>query len=203
MLVQTSAPMHVGQHLFRVGDAFQAIYAVRSGYFKTYATDDTGREQVLGFHLPGELMGLGAIYPNQHQVNAVALDTATVCRLPYNDLAGLATQMPSLQRQLLRLMSKGITGSQALSGDFTAEERLAAFLMSLSQRLQQRGYSPTEFNLAMTRRDIANYLRLATETVSRTLAQFQDDGLLAVERRNLRLLDLERLGQLCHNVPQI
>lgn len=202
-LVQTSAPLHAGQHLFRVGDAFQAIYAVHSGYFKTYATDDTGREQVLGFHLPGELMGLGAIYPNQHPVNAVALDTATVCRLPYNDLAGLAAQMPSLQRQLLRLMSKDIVGSQALSGDFTAEERLAAFLMSLSHRLQLRGYSPTEFILAMTRRDIANYLRLATETVSRTLAQFQDDGLIAVERRNLRILDPERLGQLCHNVPHI
>lgn len=202
-LVQTSAPLHAGQHLFRVGDAFQAIYAVHSGYFKTYATDDIGREQVLGFHLPGELMGLGAIYPNQHQVNAVALDTSTVCRLPYNDLAGLAAQMSSLQHQLLRLMSKGIVGSQALSGDFTAEERLAAFLMSLSQRLQQRGYSSTEFILAMTRRDIANYLRLATETVSRTLAQFQDDGLIAVERRNLRILDSDKLGRLCHNVPQL
>ena len=202
-LVQASAPLHAGQHLFRVGDAFQALYAVHSGYFKTYATDDTGREQVLGFHLPGELMGLGAIYPNQHPVNAVALDTATVCRLPYNDLAGLAAQMPSLQRQLLRLMSKGIAGSQALSGDFTAEERLAAFLMSLSHRLQQRGYSPTEFILAMTRRDIANYLRLATETVSRTLAQFEAEGLITVERRSLRILEPDKLGRLCHNVPQI
>lgn len=202
-LVHTSSPLHAGEHLFRVGDNFQAIYAVRSGCFKTYMNDDTGREQVMGFHLPGELMGLGAIYPDYYPLNAVALDTATVCRFPYSDLVDLAAQVPSLQHQLLRLMSKDIAGSQALSGDFTAEERLAAFLMSLSRRLQLRGYSALEFILAMTRRDIANYLRLATETVSRTLAQFQEDGLIAVSRRELRILDPVRLGQLSRNVPRV
>lgn len=202
-VVHASTPLHAGDHLFRVGDAFQAIFAVRSGCFKSYMSDDTGREQVMGFHLPGELMGLGAIYPDHHQFNAVALDTATVCRLAYADLVDLAAQIPSLQHQLLRLMSKDIGGSQALTGDFTAAERLAAFLMSLSRRWQARGYSPAEFVLSMTRRDIANYLRLATETVSRTLAQFQEDGLIEAQRRTLRILDAPRLGRLCHNVPRI
>lgn len=202
-LVHTSAPLHAGDHLFRVGDAFQAIYAVRSGCFKTYLDDDTGREQVMGFYLPGELMGLGAIYPDRYPLNAVALDTATVCRFPYANLVDLAAQMPSLQHQLLRLMSKDIGGSQALAGDFTAAERLAAFLMSLSRRWQMRGYSAVEFVLSMTRRDIANYLRLATETVSRTLAEFQEDGLIAVERRALRLLKPAELERLCRSVPRI
>ncbi|MGH8279180.1 MAG: helix-turn-helix domain-containing protein [Gammaproteobacteria bacterium] len=118
-------------------------------------------------------------------------------------LAELAAEIPSLQRQLLRLMSKDIVGSQALTGDFTAQERMAAFVLSLSRRLQQRGYSPHEFLLAMTRRDIANFLRLATETVSRTLAEFQEQGLIAVERRDLRILDLRRLTALARNVPLI
>lgn len=202
-LVETPAPLHADEHLYRVGDSFESLYAVHSGYFKTYVYDDTGREQVLGFHLPGELMGLGGIYPEHHVANAVALDTATVCRLQYNALSALAAQIPGLQKQLFRLMSKDIRGLQALSGDFTAEERLASFLMSLSSRLHLRGYSATEFLLAMKRRDIANYLRLATETVSRVFARFEEDGLISVERRDVRILDLPRLSDLCHNVPHV
>lgn len=202
-LVKPSTPLHAGEHVFRIGDMFQAIYAVHSGCFKTYLTDDSGREQVLGFHLPGELMGLGAIYPDRHQVNAMALDTATICRLPYSELSELAVQIPSLQRQLFRLMSKDIVRAQSMSGDFTAEERLAAFLMSLSQRLHMRGYSATEFILCMTRRDIANYLRLATETVSRVFAKFQDEELIHVERRNMRIVDVKRLEDMCRNVSQL
>ncbi len=201
-LVKPSTPMHAGEHLYRVGDPFEAIYAVRSGYFKTCVNDDTGREQVLGFHLPGELMGLGAIYPDHHEADAIALDTATVCRLQYSDLSALAAQIPSLQKQLFRLMSRDIASSHALSGDFTAEERIAAFLMSLSSRLHLRGYSATEFILAMTRRDIANYLRLAAETISRVLAKFQDDGIISIERRDVCILDPQRLNGLCRNVPK-
>lgn len=202
-LVKPSSPLHAGEYLYRVGDPFKSLYAVHSGYFKTYAYDDSGREQVLGFHLPGELMGLGAIYPDHHVANAVALDTATVCRLQYSELSALAAQIPSLQKQLFRLMSKDIRGLQALSGDYTAEERLASFLMSLSSRLHLRGYSAAEFLLAMKRRDIANYLRLATETVSRVFAKFQEDGLISVERREVRILDLPRLSDACHNVPHV
>lgn len=202
-LVEQSQPLHADEHLFRVGDPFQAIYAVRSGCFKTYVIDDTGREHVLGFHLPGELMGLAGIYPRRHQVNALALDTAAVCKLSFNQIANLSMQMPSLQTQLFRLMSKDIGSSNALSGDFTAEERLSAFLMSLSHRFHTRGYSATEFILRMTRRDIANYLRLATETVSRVLAKFEDDGLIQVDRRNVKILDINKLGNMCRSVPQL
>ncbi|MDX1442317.1 MAG: fumarate/nitrate reduction transcriptional regulator Fnr [Gammaproteobacteria bacterium] len=201
-VVDQSSPMHAGDHLYRKGDGFKALYAVRSGYLKTYIVDETGREQVLGFYLPGELVGLDAIYPEKHQCNAVALDTATVCELPYEKLSDLAEHLPSLQKQMFRLLSKDITSSQALTGDFTAEERLAAFLLGMSARLKVRGYSPTHFLLAMPRRDIANYLRLATETVSRVFKRFQKEGLIEVDRRDIRLLDLERLDAISRCVPR-
>src|SRR5690606_13194431 len=152
-LVTPQGPLRAGEHLYRVGDDFKALYAVRSGYLKTYIIDEGGREQVLGFHLPGELVGLDAIYPDRHQCNAVALDTATVCKMPYDQLSELAAKIPSLQKQMFRLLSKDIHTTQMLSGDHTAEERLAAFLMDMSARLKLRGYSSTHFILAMPRRD--------------------------------------------------
>src|SRR5690606_20822302 len=200
-LVTPQGPLRAGEHLYRVGDDFKALYAVRSGFLKTYIIDSAGREQVLGFHLPGELVGLDAIYPARHQCNAVALDTATVCRMPYEQLADLAVKIPSLQRQMFRLLSKDIHIGQILSGDFTAEERVSSFLLGMSTRLRQRGYSATHFRLAMPRRDIANYLRLATETVSRVFKRFQDEGLIEVERREVQLLDVPGLQRLCRAVP--
>lgn len=198
VIVSPRGPLHEGDHLFRVGDSFRAIYAVRSGSLKTYAIDELGREHVLGFHLPGELVGLDAIYPGKHQCNAMSLDTSTVCELPYADITSLASQVSSLQQQLFRLLSKDISVSHSLSGDFTAEERVAAFLLSLSARLKARGYSETRFVLAMPRRDIANYLRLATETVSRVFTRFEQDGLIRVDRRDVELLDLKRLREIAH-----
>lgn len=199
-LVSPEGPLRAGEHLYRVGAAFEALYAVRSGYLKTYIVDSSGREQVLGFHLPGELVGLDAIYPARHQCNAVALDTATVCRMPYDQLSDLAARIPSLQRQMFRLLSRDIHIGHVLSGDFTAEERIASFLLGMSARLRQRGYSATHFILAMPRRDIANYLRLATETVSRVFKRFQDEGLIAVERRDVRLLDVPGLEKICRSM---
>ncbi len=195
-VVEQSGPLHAEEHLFRVGDRFRAVYAVRSGCLKTYTVDSLGREQVLGFHLPGELVGLDAIYPNRHRCNGVSLDTSSVCVLPYAELNRLAHEIPSLQQQIFRLMSKDIANSSMLSGDYTAEERLASFLLGMSQRLRRRGYSETDFNLAMSRRDIANYLRLATETVSRVFKRFQLDGLIKVERRAIQILDMERLKEM-------
>ncbi|MFI4920682.1 MAG: cyclic nucleotide-binding domain-containing protein, partial [Gammaproteobacteria bacterium] len=179
-LVTRSSPLHEGDHLYRVGEAFDAVYAVRSGTFKTYTEDTEGREHVLGFHLPGELMGLKAIYPRRHITNAMALDTATVCLLPFAELSSLAVAIPSLQEQLVRMMSKDLAEAVTLAGDFTAEERLAAFLTGLSRRYAERGFSATEFNLTMSRRDMANYLRLAPETVSRVFARFEKDRLITV-----------------------
>lgn len=199
-LVDRQGPYHEGDHLFRIGDPFDSIYAVHAGSYKSYTVDSEGREHVLGFHLPGELLGLDAIYPGHHVCNALALDTATVCVLPYARLSSLASQISGLFTQIMRLMSKDIADTATLAGDFTAEERLAAFLVGLSQRFQLRGYSPKEFNLAMSRRDIANYLRLATETVSRVFARFEKEGLIAVDRRALHLLDLPRLRTLCESL---
>lgn len=201
-IVQPSAPIESGEHLFRLGDQFAALYAVRSGHLKTYIVDDNGREQVLGFHLPGELIGLDAIYPEKHQCNAMALDTATVCRVEFSQISHLATQVPGLQAQMFRIMSKNIGESYGLAGDYTAEERLAAFLVGLSARLRLRGYSATRFNLVMPRRDIANYLRLATETVSRVFKRFQEEGLIRVDRREIELTDRDRLEDLARCLPK-
>jgi CRP/FNR family transcriptional regulator len=197
-IVATRGPLHEGDHLFRVDDPFKALYAVRSGYVKTYIIDDSGREQVLGFHLPGELVGLDAIYPNRHQCNAIVLDTASVCEMPYGEVARLAMEVPGLQQQMFRLMSKDIGGAFSQAGDHSAEEKLASFLLSLSSRLKARGYSSTHLLLAMPRRDIGNFLGLATETVSRVFTRFEKDGLIAVERREIRILDADRLRQAAH-----
>lgn len=195
-IVDRAPPQKGGEHLFRAGDEFGALYAVRTGCYKSYALDEEGEEQVLGFHLPGELVGLDAIYPGRHPSSAVALDTASVCRLPYHALSDLASEIPGLQQQVFKLLSKNISQSHALAGDLTAEERLASFLVGLARRNEQRGYSASRFRLNMSRRDMGNYLRLATETVSRVFRRFQDDGLIKVDRREVEVLDSERLNEL-------
>ena len=195
-LIASRGPIGEGEHVFRIGDPLRALFAVRGGFFKTYLIEASGREQVLGFHLPGELIGLDAIWPQKHQCNAVALSTATVCELPYVALTELSEKLPGLQQSMLRLLSKELALSHSLAGDFTAEERVAGFLMSLSSRLKVRGLSETQLTLAMSRRDLANYLRLATETVSRVFSRFEQDGLIAVDRRDVTLRDPERLANL-------
>ncbi|HEX5788585.1 MAG TPA: cyclic nucleotide-binding domain-containing protein [Woeseiaceae bacterium] len=200
VLVEHAPPFREGEHIFREGDTFDAIAAVRSGTVKTYVTDLEGREQVLGFFLPGEVIGLNAISSARYPCNAVALETVLLCRFSFPRMATLATRMPGLQQQLFRLLSEDIGKANLLTGDFTAEERLAAFLAVLSRRYAARGLSPTRFRLAMARTDIANYLRLAAETVSRILRRFQDDGLIRVDRREIELVDLPRLERLARSV---
>ncbi len=202
-LVTRSEPMHAGDHLYRVGDAFDAVYAVRSGSFKIYTVDTEGREHVLGFHLPGELMGLKAIYPKRHITNAMALDTATICVIPFLEFGLMAIKIPSLQTQMVRLMSRDLAEAVTLAGDYTAEERIAAFLMGLSARFVQRGLSAREFNLTMSRRDIANYLRLAPETVSRVFARFVKEKLISVDRRSVRLNDMPKLHALGRSMEEM
>ena len=195
-LVAPRGPVNEGEHLFRIGDPLRVLYAVRGGFFKSYLVETNGREQVLGFHLPGELIGLDAIWPEKHQCNAIALTTASVCELPYGQITELGRQVPGLQHSMLRLLSKELALSHSLAGDFSAEERVAGFLLSLSSRMKARGYSESFLTLAMSRRDIANYLRLATETVSRVFSRFEQDGLVSVDRREVRLRDPEKLGEL-------
>jgi CRP/FNR family transcriptional regulator len=181
--------LRAGEHLFRVGDEFQAVFSVASGCLKTYAVDPEGREHVLNFHFPGELLGVDAVYPEQHMSNAVALAPSTICSLPFRGVMQLAQEIPELQEQLVRLLSRDLFSMTSIAGDFTAEERLAAFLVMVSARLRGAGAAPTSLELAMSRQDIASYLRLATETVSRILARFQKGGLLKADRRQIRLLD--------------
>ena len=196
LIIQHVGPFPAGTHVFRANDPFQAVYAVRSGTVKTCLVDDEGREQVLGFHLPGELVGLNAIWGARYPCNAVTLESATLCRFSFSAIAELATRVPNLQQQLFRLMSKDIVESSQLGGDFGADERLAGFLVGLSRRYAARGYSRTRFRLTMSRGDIANYLRLAPETVSRCLRRFQDEHLIGVDRRELELLQPDRLEHL-------
>ncbi|MEO6226453.1 MAG: helix-turn-helix domain-containing protein [Thermomonas sp.] len=189
VLVEHVGPLHAGDHIFREGDPFEAIAAVRAGTVKTYVVDRDGHEHVLGFHLPGEVIGLNAIDGDTYPCNAVALDTVMLCRFSFPKIAVLASRLPGLQRQLFRLLSRDIGRAALLAGDWSADQRMAAFLVGLSRRLAARGFSANRFALNMARTDIANYLRLAPETVSRVLRRFQQEGWLQVDRRDVELLD--------------
>ena len=200
VLVEHVGPLHAGEHVFREGDPFTAIAAVRTGTVKTYHIDRDGHEQVLGFHLPGEVIGLNAIHDDRYPCNAVALDTVMLCRFSFPMMATLASRMPGLQRHLFNLLSQDIGKASLLAGSFTADERLAAFIVMLSRRFAERGFSPTRMRLTMARTDIANYLRLAPETVSRVLRRLQDEGVLKVDRRDMEILRPEAMVDLAHHV---
>ena len=200
VLVEHVGPFREGDHIFREGDPFNAIAAVRAGTVKTYVNDANGREQVLGFFLPGEVIGLNAIHAARYPCNAVALDTVMLCRFSFPMMATLAGRMPGLQRHLFNLLSQDIGKASVLSGNFTADERLAAFLVMLSRRFAERGFSAYRMRLTMARTDIANYLRLAPETVSRVLRRLQDEGVLRVDRRDMEILQPEVLDALAHHV---
>lgn len=195
-IVKRSRPLRRGDHLFEADGPFRSLYAVKTGSVKTYTIGADGSEQVLGFHLPGELLGLDAIQGERHRCSARILETSSVCELPFNRLEELASHIPSLQHQLFRLLSKEIgqdTDMVALLSRSPAEERLASFLLSLSERFKRRGFSAREFNLSMSRQEIGSYLGLALETVSRLFTRFQDEGILRVERKHIEVLDLDRL----------
>lgn len=200
VLVEHIGPFHEGEHIFREGDPFNAIAAVRGGTVKTYVNDANGREQVQGFFLPGEVIGLNAISQARYPCNAVALDTVILCRFSFPNIAELATRMPGLQQHLFKLLSQDIGKAALLAGNYSADERMAAFLISMSRRYAARGFSPNRFLLTMTRTDIANYLRLAAESVSRVFRRFQDEGLIGVDRRDIEILDRQRLEELAQSV---
>lgn len=198
-IVKRNRPLHRGDHLFRQGDQFQCIYVVKTGTVKSFDPGEDGSEQVLGFHLPGEMIGLDAIESGYHHCSAKILETTAVCEIPFDQLEELSSTIPSLQHQMYRLMSREIGHDEdmlTLLGKRNAEERLASFLLSLSGRFQRRGFSPSDFYLSMSRHEIGNYLGLAVETVSRLFTRFQDDGLLKVERKHIQLLDIDRLKQI-------
>lgn len=185
-----------GGYLFRAGDVFQALAAVRSGFFKVFEIGVDGQEQVSGFHMGGELMGLDAIGSGHHQGNAVALEDSEICEIPFDRLEGLLSDMPQLQRQFHRLLSGAIAADHGLMmilGTMSAEHKLAAFLLDLSDRRAARGHPPLALRLSMSREEIGNYLGLKLETVSRMFSQFRRAGLIDVDGRNIVIRDLAKL----------
>jgi CRP/FNR family transcriptional regulator len=185
-----------GQAVFHEGDVFQYLYAVRSGTFKSVVTMTNGREQVTGFDMAGELMGLDSVATGRHGSTAIALEDADICSIPYGHLSDLACTNRGLQQLVSRLMSHEIVrehGQMALLGTMNADERVSAFLLNISRRLKARGYSAREFHLRMTRADIGSFLGMNLETVSRTLSDFQQRGLLEVRRKHVRIVDHDGL----------
>ena len=191
-----------GGNLYSSGEPFTAIYAIRSGFFKTGVLTEDGRDQVTGFQMAGELLGMDGISNEQHTCDAIALEDSEVCAIPFSELERLSTEIRSLQHHIHKVMSREIVrdhGVMMLLGTMRAEERLAAFLLNLSQRFAARGYSSNEFHLRMTREEIGSYLGLKLETISRTLSRFQEEGLISVQQKHIQLVDVAALKQLMNN----
>ncbi len=192
------------QTLYRTGDTFQAIYAIRSGAFKTGVWLEDGREQVTGFQMSGEILGLDGISAGRHACSAVALQDSEVCVIAYARLEELSRRVKGLQHQFHKAMSREIVrdhGIMMLLGSMRAEERLATFLLGLSQRHAARGFPADEFHLQMSREEIGSYLGLTIETISRAFSRLQDETLIAVRQKHVRILDSSGLDSLARRHP--
>jgi CRP/FNR family transcriptional regulator len=200
-IIQRSKPLQKSQHLYREGDDFQSVYAVRSGTIKAYKTTDDGREQVTGFYFPGEILGMDGISNNSHASSAKALETAAICEIPFTSLEKLSALMPNLQRHFFQLMSHEITEDQqliTLLSKNSADERVAALMLSISGRNARRKLSATQFRLPMSRVDIGNYLGLTVETVSRVFSRMQKMEVLRVDNKEIEILDVEGLRSMAN-----
>jgi CRP/FNR family transcriptional regulator, anaerobic regulatory protein len=187
-----------GAPLYRSGDAFGSLFAIRGGSFKSVGSSRAGEQKVTGLHLPGEVMGLEAINTRRHGYDAIALEDSEVCIIPYAQLTQLSQRMPQLQGQLLRILSGDISRDQGLMlllGAMDAEQRVAAFLLSLSRRYQKLGYAAARFSVRMTREDIGSYLGLTLETVSRVFSRLQRDGLITAHQKDVELKNLDALRE--------
>jgi len=190
-VIRQSRRLKRGEYLFRSGEAFKSLFAVRTGFFKTSVASQDGREQVTGFLMSGELMGLDGISSNVHGCDAIALEDSEVCELPFGRMESLGRDIPSLQHQIVRDQNVML-----LLGNMKAEERLAAFLLNLSQRLSTRGFAANDFILRMSREEIGSFLGLKLETVSRTLSKFQQQGWLSVDHKHIQLIKADALKDL-------
>jgi len=200
-IAKRTRPLHKGDVLFRNGDEFKALYAVRSGCIKITTSSEAGEEQVLGFYLPGEIVGLDGVDNKKHSCSAVALETSSLCGFPYTNLTDICRRIPALNEQLYSILGRELSYENQLLLTITkknAEERMATFLISLSTRYQRLGYSSTEFKLSMSRSEIGNYLGMTIETVSRTLSNFQKQDLIKIEHKHIRIKELDTLKTLCH-----
>ena len=194
--VQRGQPKEKGHYLYRMGDKFTALYAVRSGSFKAYTVLDNGVEQVTGFYLPGDVMGVDGIARQQHTNNLVSLEHASICKIPFSRLEELSSSIPTLQNNLFRMMGSEITREQemmTLLGSCSAEQKLASFILSLSQRRAERNLSEEVLELSMSRTDIANYLGLTIETVSRTISHLKKKKTVDVSNKHITILDMSAL----------
>ncbi|AKX43840.1 transcriptional regulator [Thiopseudomonas alkaliphila] len=204
-IVKRGRPLKKGDYLFRQGDSFSSVFAVRSGSLKTYSVSDCGEEQITGFHLPSEFVGLSGVDTELYPTSAIALETTSICEIPFERLDELSATLPQLRRQLMRIMSREIRDDQQmmmLLSKKTADERIATFLVNLSARFSARGYSATQFRLAMSRNEIGNYLGLAVETVSRVFTRFQQAGLIEAEGKEIKITNNEELCQLAGGPAQ-
>jgi CRP/FNR family transcriptional regulator, anaerobic regulatory protein len=203
-LVVTRKRVRRGENLYHTDDRFHSVYAVRSGFFKSTVLAEDGRDQIIGFYMPAEIMGMDGIGTGRHACDVVALENSEVCIIPFANLEEISTKVRGLQRQFHKLMSREIVRDQAammLLGSMRAEERLAAFLLNLSQRLVARGYSSSDFNLRMTREEIGSFLGLQLETVSRLFSKFQEERLIDVQQKHIRILDVSGLTRATGKEP--
>lgn len=195
-IIERSRPMRKGEHLYRQKDAFRSIYAIRTGSFKSYVLGPDGQSRVTSFYMPGEIMGMDGIADHKHSVSTVALEHASVCEIPYSQLEKLGQQLTNLQSRFIAIMGNEIVKDQhihTLLSSYTAEQRLASFLLSLSARYARCQLAPDRFILHMTRSDIGEYLGLTLETVSRIFSAMQKKGLISVRNREIDILDMPRL----------
>ncbi len=198
-LIKRRQPLNKGDILYKQGQPFHSFYVVRSGSLKTYISSPNGEEQIMGVHLPGEIIGIAALSKNEYQCTAMALETTSLCEVPFNELEKLSSEMPQLQHQLLHLMSNEVCNEYntiGFLGKKTAQERLAAYIYMISRRFERRGFSATEFQLNLSRGDIANYLNLAVETVSRLFTQLQKEQVFSCDKKVIRILDMQKLKKL-------
>ena len=200
-IVARTQPIHKGDVLFRAGDKFNGIFSVRTGCMKLATSTEEGDEQIVGFYLPGEIIGLDGIEKEIHTCTAVALDTSSLCFIGFNHLTDVCKQIPTLSEQIFRVMGRELSHEHDLLLTVTkkhADGRIATFLLSLSNRFKVLGYSETEFRLPMSRSEIGNYLGLTFETVSRCLSKFQKQGLIEINHKYITILDLEAMHAVCN-----
>lgn len=200
-IIQRGRPLQRGEYLYRSGDPFQSVYAVRSGAMKALHITNDGQEQVTGFYLPGEVLGMDGIAQNRYINSAIALETSAVCEIPFSQLENLSLQLPTLQRHFFQLMSREITSDQqliTLLSKNSADERISSLLLSISTRNHHRHLSATTFQLPMSRADIGNYLGLTIETVSRVLGRLQKSSLIRVDKKEIEILDMTGLKKVAN-----
>ena len=202
-IIRVRRPVSGGSHLFRMGDAMGSVFVTREGAVKTVTCNEGGDEQIVGFHLPGEIFGLDALASGEHRCDALTLTDTSLCEIPFDRLGEIAAQIPGLQQQLMRVIGMSLGRDQdhkEILMRRQANERIALFLHGLSERLKAIGRDPVRIRLPMSRIDIANYLGLAPETVIRVLRRLQADGALNVDRREFEILDMPRLQDMARDV---